>query len=182
MRARHPQTLLRLAEETAPGSVAATLPAETRAALAAADPMTWLPVVVDVEVVEAVAALGPETSTAVLEARQREEMKSVLFAGFVQTTLRVFAPSPANMVKRIPAGWGRIFRHAGWFAVASVERNVAVAHFHRLPAVCVGSAKWMASLSVSMCTLYDLVGASGTVECRIEDAAQGMALCTFRGK
>ena len=87
-----------------------------------------------------------------------------------------------NLVKRIPAGWGRIFRHVGWVAVVTTARHVAVTRFHRLPAVCVGSAAWMTSLPVSLRTFYDLVGVTGTVECRIEDAAEGTALCTFRWK
>ena len=40
----------------------------------------------------------------------------------------------------------------------------------------------MASLPVSLRTFYDLVAATGTVECRVEDAAQGTALVTFRWK
>lgn len=180
VRARHPQALLRLAEEGAPSSVAAALGAATRAALGAADPMAWLPVEIDVEVVEAVAALGPAASLAILEARQRAEMKSALFDGFVEKALRAFSPSPVNMVKRIPDGWGRLFRDAGWITVVSTGRNVAVTRFHRLPAVCVHSAPWMASLPVSLRTLYDLVDATGTVDCRIEDAAEGTALLTFR--
>jgi hypothetical protein len=179
VRARHPQMLLRLAEERAP---AATLPEATRAALAAADPMAWLPVEVDVDVVEAMdAALGPGAQ-AVLEARQREEMKSSIFDGFVKTALRAFAPSPANMVTRLPSGWGRIFRNAGWVAVVSTGRHVAVARVHRLPAPCIRSAPWMAALPVSLATLYELIAATGTVDCQIEDPGEGTALLTFRWK
>ncbi len=180
VRARHPQMLLRMAEAVAaPIAVGGA----TRAALDAADPMDWLPVEIDVEVVEAIAArLDAEASTKVLQDRQREEMRSSVFSSFVETALRAFAPSPVNMVERLPAGWGRIFRNAGWVAVVSMARNVAVARFHGLPRVCVESAPWMSSLPVSMAVLYELISATGTVECRIEDAAQGLVLCTFRWK
>jgi hypothetical protein len=172
--------LLRFAEERAP---AGTLSDATRAALAAADPLDWLPVVVDVEVVEAcLASLGPEDWTQVMEDRQREEMKSNVFDAFVKTALRVFAPSPVTMVNRLPSGWGRIWRNAGWVAVVSTARHIAVARIHKLPAPCIRSAPWMAALPISLATLYEIIGATGTVDCRIEDPAEGTALLTFRWK
>jgi hypothetical protein len=186
VRARHPQMLLRLAQETLPVEGAAILAAirpETRAALAAADAMAWLPVEVDVEVVEAVAGqLAPAARDALLQARQHEEVGSSLLSGFVETALRAFTPSPAILVKQLPAGWGRVFRDAGWIALVSTGRHDAVTRFHRLPAVCIGSAPWVSSLSVSMQALYHLVNVTGTVDCRIEDPAQGTALVTFRWK
>lgn len=54
--------------------------------------------------------------------------------------------------------------------------------FHRLPAICIASEAWMAGLPVTLQNLYELVGAKGTVECLIEDAAEGTALITFRWK
>lgn len=180
VRARHPQMLLRFAEERAP---AATLREATRAALAAADPMDWLPVEVDVEVVEAsLASLGREEWTRVMEARQREEMKSAVFDSFVKTALRAFAPSPVNMVNRFPSGWTRIFRNAGWVAVISTARHVAVVRIHKLPAPCIRSAPWIAALPISLAVVYEVIDATGTVDCRIEDPAEGNALLTFRWK
>jgi hypothetical protein len=186
VRASHPQGILRIARETLPAESAAILAAirpETHATLAAAAPLDWIPAAIDVEVIEAITvALEPAPRDALLAARQREEVGSTLLSGFVQTALRAFAPSPANLVKQLPAGWGRVFRDAGWIAIISTGRHDAVTRFHRLPPVCTGSAAWMASLSVSFQALYDLVGVTGTVDCRIEDAAQGVVLVTWRWK
>jgi hypothetical protein len=186
VRAHHPQALLRVALEAAPEAAAAalaTLGAERRALLAAAAPMDWIPVENDVAVVEAIAAQLPLAAVnAIFEARQRGEMSSSLLDEFLQTALRTFTASPLNLVKRIPTGWGRIFRNAGWVAVVSTGRNDAVLRCHRLPAPCIGSAPWMAALPVSLRVFYELVGVKGTVECRTEDAREGTALITFRWK
>ncbi len=186
VRAHHPQALLRVAMESVPAAAAAIVAAlgeERHATLLAADPTAWIPADLDVAVVEAIAG---EVSTAaldaILETRQREEMKSSLFQEFVQTALRTFAPSPLNLVKRVPSGWGRVFRNAGWITVVSTGRSDAVLRFHRLPAPCIGSMRWMAALPVALRTFYELVGVKGTVECRTEDLAEGTALLTFRWK
>ena len=79
-------------------------------------------------------------------------------------------------------GWGRLFRNAGWVEIVSTGLRSAVIRLHRLPAWCVASTEWMASVLVALRSFYDMVGVKGTVECRIEDAAEGTALITFRWK
>ncbi len=184
VRARHPQTLLLLTEESAPDrhpAVLAALRPETRASLQDAIAMTWLPMAIDVEVIETVAEqLGPEETATLVEKRQREEMGSALFDGFVQTALRVFGASPVNMVKRLPSGWGHLFRNAGWIEVVSTGPRNATCRVHRLPRECTRSAAWMAALPIGLRTLYEIVGTKGTVDCRFEDAGQEMVLLTFR--
>ncbi len=184
VRARHPQALLSLTASTTPGSypyVLARLRPETRVELEVAAETAWLPMAIDIEVVEAVAAqLGPSDTALLVAARQREEMGSALFDGFVQTALRVFGASPVNMVKRLPAGWGHLFRNAGWIEIVSTDRTTAVTRFHRLPYECTSSAAWMAALPVGLRTLYEIVGVRGTVDCRVEDAGLQTLLVTFR--
>ena len=186
VRARHPQTLLRLIEETAPdahAAVVAALEEATRVTLGGAVPATWIPMAIDIEVLEAASRhLSASALARLIEARQREEMGSALFDGFVQTALRVFGASPTNMVKRIPTGWTHLFRNAGWVEIVAAGRSDALARFHRLPAVCIASAPWMAALPVGLRTLYEIIGVKGTVECRIEDQDEGKALVTFRWK
>jgi hypothetical protein len=178
--------LLRIAEERVPEgapSLTAALGGGTRTVLEATDPSGWLPMEIDIEVIEAVTRrFGPDAAASVIEARQREEMASALFAGFVKTVLHVFAASPASLVKQIPAGWARLFRNAGWVEIVSLGRSDAVIRMHRLPAMCIASSASMAALSVGLRSLYEIVGATGTVECWIEDATEGTVLVTFRWK
>ncbi len=184
VRARHPQTLLkhtRAAAPTAYPAILAALGAGTRAALDASIPVTWLPITLDVEVVEAIAErLGPAATASLIESRQREEMGSALFDSFVKMGMRVFGASPMTMVKRIPAGWRQLFRNVGTVEVVSTGDAEAEALFLGLPAPCIASEAWMAALPVGLCMLYELVRVKGTVTCRIEDAARGNARVTFR--
>jgi hypothetical protein len=183
VRARHPQTLLKLSRAAGPqhyASITSALAAETRAALEAALPMAWLPIAIDVEVIEAIAArLGYARTAQLVEARQREEMVSPLFDGFVKMALRMFGASPRTMVRRIPIGWPQLFRDVGAVEVVSAEERGATVRFRGLPECCIASAAWMAALPVGLATLYELVEVKGTVTCAIEDAARGNALVTF---
>ena len=184
VRARHPQTMLKLTRAVAPAvypSIAAALSERTRAVLDPAIPMAWIPMAIDVEVIEAVAQkLGPATTATLVEARQREEMGSALFDGFVKMALRVFGATPNVMVKRLPTGWPQLFRNAGAVEVVSTGQKEAEVRFRGLPAVCIESAAWMAALPVGLRMLYELVNVKGTVDCAIEDVGSGTALVTFR--
>jgi len=184
VRARHPQTLLKLTRGVAPAvypSIAAALSERTRDVLDTAIPMAWIPKAIDVEVMEAVALkLGPATTAQLVEARQREEMGSALFDGFVKMALRIFGATPFVMVKRIPSGWPQLFRGAGTAEVVSTVGREATVRFRGLPPVCLESAAWMAALPVGLRMLYELVNVKGTVDCKIEDAASGTVLLTFR--
>jgi hypothetical protein len=184
VRARHPQTLLRLARAQAPDAypaLEASLAAETRAVLEAVTPMTWLPIAVDVEVMEAVAArLDAATTAKLVQDRQREEMQSALFDGFVKTALRVLGASPSMLLKRLPAGWQHLFRNAGTVEIVPTGMHDAEARFVGLPAMCIGSKAWMAALPAGLRMLYELVDVKGTVTCRITDPAKGVAHVLFQ--
>ncbi len=186
VRARHTQTLLRLGEARVPAdapTLASALDPRMRAVLESADPASWVPLEVDVAIVEVLnRRFGAAGAASIVDANVRMETDSTLLAGLVKTVLHVFAPSPAAIVKQIPAGWGRLFRDAGWVEVVSTGPRAALVRFHRLPAVCVASPAWVESVLVGLRSLYSLVGATGTVESRVEDAAHGTVLVTFRWK
>jgi hypothetical protein len=184
VRARHTQALLGLAEERVPAgapSIAASLGAGGRAIVEAADPSAWIPLEIDVELVEVMTRqLGSAVTASLVDANVRDETNRTLLAGMAAAVLHAFAASPVTVVKQLPAGWGRVFRNAGWVEVAATGRSHAVARFRRLPAICVASAAWMDALIAGLRSLYSVVGATGTVERSIEDAAQGTVLVTFR--
>ena len=183
MRARHPQTLLQLAQKAGPGiypAIERSLAEDTRAVLDTVEAIAWLPIAIDVEVMEAVAARFDAAATAHLVAeRQREEMGSSLLEGFIKTAMRVLGPSPSMLLKRLPGGWQHMFRHAGTVELVPTGEHDAEARFVGLPAMCIGSTAWMSALPVALQTLFELVGTKGTVTCRIADHEQGIALVSF---
>jgi hypothetical protein len=184
VRARHPQTLLRLARAAAPEAYPAieeALGVATRATVESAIPSAWLPIELDVDVMEAVARrLGPIVAATLVEARQREEVGSALFNGFVQSVLRVSGASPAVLLKQLPAGWKQLFRDCGWIEIVEVASAEGRILFHALPRACVASDAWMAALPVGLGMLYEIIGVKGSVECRTRNVAEGSALIRFR--
>jgi hypothetical protein len=176
--------LLSLIEAREPASypgIYGALRRETREVLERSLPLAWIPIEIDVEVVERVAEhLGDANFELLIEQRQREEMKSALFSGFVKTALRLFGASMSLLIKRLPSGWAHLFRNVSRVEIVSTGPHEAVAHFRGLPRVCIESAPWMAALPVGLRMLYELILKKGTVECRIEDPAAGDARVTFR--
>ncbi|APR77180.1 Hypothetical protein A7982_02527 [Minicystis rosea] len=184
MRARHPQTMLRLARERAErtyASIEAALSKDTRAALEHAIPAAWLPMEIDVEVIEAVTAeLGAEMAAELVTARQREEIGSALFHTFVQTILRISGASPSTMVKQLPSGWKQLFRDAGTIEIAAIEANDASVVVRDLPRVCTMSAAWMSALPIGFSMLYEIIGVKGTVAVEPRSVLDGGVRLTFR--
>jgi len=184
VRARHPQTLLRLARAAAPTAYAAieeALPLATLGAVEAAIPSAWVPIELDVEVMEAVARrLGAITAASLVEARQREEMGSALFHGFVQSVLRVSGASPAVLMKQLPAGWKQLFRDCGWIEIIEVASAEGRVMFRDLPRACIASDAWMAALPVGLGMLYEIIGMKGSVECRTRNVTERSAMVRFR--
>jgi hypothetical protein len=180
VRARHPQTILRIARSTAAPvypSIEAAVSAAARAQIEAAIPAAWLPIEIDVEVMEAIAGkLGPATTAQLVAARQREEMGSALFNTFVQTVLRLSGATPATVVKQLNAGWKQLFRDCGTIDVLEVGERHARVIFRDLPRVCVASAAWMSGIPAGMGMLYELIGMKGTAELEGRGGEKGTTL------
>ena len=184
MRARHPQTMLRLVRESAPsayGEVEAALANDTRAVLADAIPAAWLPIEIDVEVMEAVASrLGPAATAELVHTRQREEMGSALFNTFVQMIVRISGATPATMVKQLPSGWKQLFRDAGTIDILSLDDHEASVVVRDLPRVCTLSAAWMTAMPIGLSMLYEIVGVKGTVAVEPRSVLDGGVRLTLR--
>ena len=165
VRARHPQTLLAILGEQHPAAhdkVMASLDCGDR--LAHALPVEWLPIAVDIEVIDAVArALSPGEFDALIAERQRREMGSVLFKTFVSTITALFGLSPATFIRHLNRGWSQILLECGTIEVVRIEPRAGVALLRALPAECLASRAWIGSLVPGMRMLYELVHVAGDV-------------------
>jgi hypothetical protein len=127
-------------------------------------PVEWLPVDVDIEVVEVVSRqLSPVTFDALISERQRQEMGSALFKSFVVTTTKLFGLSPATFIRHLHRGWRQVLQDCGVIEVASLEQRSALVLLRELPAVCLASNAWIGALPAGMRVLYELVNTRGTV-------------------
>jgi hypothetical protein len=140
--------------------------------LAQALPVEWLPVEMDIEVMEAVSRqLSPSMTEALVSERQRQEMGSALFKTFVSTLQKLFGLSPATFIRHFDRGWRQVFSDCGEIEVASLERGSAVLLLRKLPEVCLASSAWIGALPPGLRVLYELVNTTGevTVVRRVSD-------------
>ncbi|MFO0555363.1 MAG: hypothetical protein U0271_43705 [Polyangiaceae bacterium] len=178
VRARHPQTLLRLAHKASSelhAAVEERLGRGTIAAVDAAIAGAWIPIELDVAVIEAVAAVfGERATNALVLSRQRDEMGSALFAAFVEAVLRLSGASAAFVLRRLPMAWNQLFRDVGRLELLEVRDDAARVALVDLPRVCADSAAWVAAVPHGLAIAFELVGVEGLVT--YADGARGRDL------
>jgi hypothetical protein len=132
--------------------------------IAQALPVEWLPVEIDVEVVDSIdRQLTPATMAALISERQRQEMGSALFKTFVATATKLFGLSPATIIRHLNRGWQQLLSDCGEIDVVKLEKRSATLMLRGLPDVCLGSRAWIGALAPGMRVLFELVNASGDV-------------------
>jgi hypothetical protein len=147
-----------------------TAHAKTMQALGCADkvtqalPVEWLPVEMDVEVIEVVSRqLTPSMLDALVSERQRREMGSALFRTFVMTAQKVFGLTPATMMRHLGRGWRQVFSDCGELEVVRVDPGSSVVMLRGLPEVCLASGVWIGALPAGLRVLFELVNSAGDV-------------------
>jgi hypothetical protein len=132
--------------------------------LANALPVQWLPVEVDIEVIEGVKrALAPADWSALISERQRQEMGSALYKSFVSAVIKLFGLSPATFIRHLDRGWRQILVDCGAIEVESLEPRSGVALLRELPEMCLASDPWIDALVPGMRVLYELIRTPGDV-------------------
>jgi hypothetical protein len=165
IRARHPQMLLALLGERHPTAHTKVMQnVESAGKVTRALPVEWLPVELDVEIVEAVTRLlSPQQMDALVAERQRQEMGSALFKTFVAMAEKLFGLTPATMIRNLGRGWNQVFSDCGEIEVLKSEARSAVVLIHALPEACLASAAWIGALPAGMRVLFELVNTTGEV-------------------
>lgn len=165
IRARHPQMLLALLAERHPHVNQKTMQTlQCADKLAHALPVEWLPVEMDVELIDVVARqLSPSTLEALVAERQRQEMGSALFRTFVSTAQKLFGLTPKTMIRHLGRGWRQVFSDCGEIDVVSMEAHQATMMLRGLPEVCLASAAWIGVLPAGLRVLYELINTPGDI-------------------
>jgi hypothetical protein len=165
--------LLALVRAQHPEVHAALLAALTDGArLQTMQPIEWLPIAVDVELVERLdQALPPGVLDELLRARQRDELGSALFRSFVSTVGNLLGFTPATLVRQLDKGWHQIFRDCGAIEVGRIEARTATARVVGLPPACLASRPWLAAIPLGMESVLALTKARGKVTGTLEHEA-----------
>ncbi|MDB4964993.1 MAG: hypothetical protein JWN44_682 [Myxococcales bacterium] len=127
-------------------------------------PVEWLPIEIDVEVVDTIARALPRAGfESLIEDRQRQEMGSALFKTFIAATGKLFGFTPAMMIRHLGKGWRQVLQDCGVVEVAATESRAATVWLRQLPQVCLDSSAWIGALRPGMRMLYELVDSRGDV-------------------
>jgi hypothetical protein len=127
-------------------------------------PVEWLPIALDIELIERLAqALPAADLDDLVRARQREELGSTLFRSFVSTVGNLIGFTPATLMRQLDKGWRHIFRECGGVEIEKVEASWAMARVIGLPRECLASRPWLAAIPVGMESVFELIGRRGKV-------------------
>jgi hypothetical protein len=157
--------LLSLLSELHPTAHAGTMEALRCAEpLTHAHPVEWLPVEMDVEVIEEVSRrLSPAMVEQLVAERQRREMGSALFKTFVSTVQKLFGLSPSTIMRQLGRGWRQVFSDCGEIDVVRVEERAGLLMLRKLPEICLASGPWIGALPAGLRVLFELVNSRGDV-------------------
>jgi hypothetical protein len=132
--------------------------------LATTLPVEWVPIEVDIEVIESVARqLTPLKMEELVSERQRQEMGSAMFKTFVSTAQKLFGLTPATFIRHLGRGWNQVFSDCGVIEVANLEKQSGLVMIRALPEACLASRDWIGALPAGMRVLYELVNSRGDV-------------------
>jgi len=133
--------------------------------VAAAPRMTWLPIELNVRMVEAAAAaFGEARGLEILAGCVFAQFETALWKGFIGGAVRLLGTQPGSLGRWIPQAMGLVFRDCGsWSAAQSGEAELSV-EVRDLPAALAPHRLWLRSLAIGMTPLFTLCGAEGSSE------------------
>jgi len=145
------------------------LPALTQAApelveaVINASRMTWLPIALNVRMVEAAAGcFGEERGLEILAGCVHAQFETPLWKGFIGAALRLLGTDPGSLGRWIPQAMGLVFRDCGsWSAQPTAEAELTV-RVAELPLPLARHRLWLRSLAIGMTPLFTLCGRDGS--------------------
>lgn len=145
----------------------------------AASRLAWLPVALNVRVVEAtVSSFGEQRGLEVLADCVYDQFESPLWKNFIGGAIRLLGTEPGSLGRWIPHALQLIFRDCGsWSATRTGERELSV-EMREIPEELASHRLWVRSLGIGMRPLFPLCGTEGTSDLDRLDASQRRA--TYR--
>ncbi len=164
VRARHLKSILEALEAYPDAAhLRASLPPELLARVEEAHGADWLPLELNVALVDGLAqALGTPEFMALSRRLVLASFSGPLLSTLVRTATTLFGDDPSGWVRWVPHGWSMVFRGCGTWHV-STAANEAVLHLAGLPPCCAADLIWIESVAASLSALLDLLGRRGTM-------------------
>ncbi len=142
----------------------------------AAARLSWLPVELNVRMVEAVVgAYGDPAGLEILSDCVLAQFDSPLWKNFIGGAVRLLGRDPASLGRWLPKAFQLVFCDCGfWVVEASGDHELTVS-VADLPTPLAEHRAWLRSLAIGMKPLFALCGTDGTCDLVSVDAAMGRA-------
>jgi len=133
--------------------------------IAAASRMTWLPIALNVRMVEAAAAgFGEVRGLEVLANCVFAQFETPLWKGFIGGAMRLLGTQPGSLGRWIPQAMGLVFRDCGSWSVEPGAEGELTVEVRDLPQALANHRLWLRSLAIGMTPLFTLCGTDGSSE------------------
>lgn len=154
--------------------IAKHLSDDKRQSILSAAALDWLPIELDVEVIDAVAqAMGAARFSAFARAYFLEVMPRQPLAGLLELGTKLMGLSPESFLRWWGKGWDAIYRDCGTVR-SSLEAPYRGRVVHQqVPAVCLRSEAFVEALLGSAYGIYALAGTTGVVRVASIEPALG---------
>lgn len=179
IRAALPLQSLRVLELVAGGEYARVLgcmrPGSLRR-IRGAGSLDWLPLELDLELVEAVAdVLGPEVDRERARLCVRACFDTPLLRPFVAGIELLFGLEPAALIGAVPRAWHVLYRDAGRIHYEIVPGLQRVLIYEQIPASVLTNHLYLEAIAGALESLFDVCKVDGSVELAEVDEHRGRA-------
>ena len=167
VRAKFLQLWLRFPERydaDAAARLAEMIGEEKRKAILDVSMLSWLPIELDVEVVDAVArVMGPRRFNELTRAFFAEIVPKPPLGALLDLGTKMIGLSPQSCLRWWDRGWGAVYRNCGKVRGAVTGEGSGRVSYERMPRVCVQSEAFLEAVLSSSYGVYALTGYHGTV-------------------
>lgn len=179
VRARHMKALLAAVERLPPREAAIVLEGvaqPTRATIADATSVDWLPGALNLEVTRALyQGLGPQGGERFFRSVLAESFSGPLLKVVVEAALRVFRADAGSFAGWVGKGWPLVFRDCGRWTVERAGEREALLRIEDLPPAFAQDEFWLGSVGHSLSAFFDVARTTGSVGLEQAEPAAGRA-------
>lgn len=138
--------------------------------------MSWLPVELNVRLIDALyTGLGPARAREFQADQITSQFATPLWRGFIEGGVRLLGLDPAILARWIPRALGLIFKDCGIWTLERRDETSALLRVRGLPPALVEHPHWLDSVSGGVYALFILCKTSGETRVVDVDAERGQA-------
>lgn len=151
-------------EPTAGERLRALIGEDKRRAILDVSMLSWLPIELDVEVVDAVAkVMGPQRFSELTRAYFKEIMPRPPLGALLDLGTKIMGLSPPSFLRWWDKGWNAVYRGCGTAKGVALSEHSGRVTYRNLPRVCLQSEAFVEAILSSSYGVYAFTSYMGTV-------------------